>query len=157
DVREAKKVLVSYAHAHPDASGGNLGVAPAKPIVSKGDASSSSPSSTSSSTTSKKKQADEDALPRAMALYPFMMRDPVLGPIGLPPRFVRLPDPFTPATSVVSTGPQEGEAGGSAHASSWHAGGGTTSTTSYGIFGSPSSPGVSSSSLHTGASSASSS
>jgi hypothetical protein len=157
DVHEARRVIAQYAHAHPDVPQGNLGLAPAKPTAPKSDGASSTSSPVSSSTT-KKKPLEDDPLPRAMALYPFLMHDPAMGPVGLTPRFVRLPDPFAPSVASITAQGGENGAGWQGHTSSWRAGNGTSMTTSsYEGFGSASSPSVSSSSVHSGSSSASSS
>ncbi len=120
-VTEARRALVTYAILHPE-------VFPLAP----GDAarrSTSAPAATSKiQSTTKKEDKKEDSLPRATLMVPVMLRDPMLGPVGLTPRFLRPADPVMAAiTSSEVSSPayaSQGRAGSSPETStstSWTA------------------------------------
>ena len=127
-VSEARKALVTYTAQHPEI------LTAAKSVSAQASAPASESKSASTTTTTKKKEAE---LPIAMSIVPVMMREPMIGPMGLTPRFIRLPDPVMASINRVDTSsaPSEGSSPSqSTPSSSWTAHSSTPVTS--GSFGS---------------------
>ena len=118
-VGEARRALVAYASGHSEL----LALAPV--VKATAGAASSPDSSSKASTSTTKKKENPDELPHAALMVPVMLRDPMLGPIGLTPRFLRLPDPVSASATLDasggswSAGATSDGAGSTTRAASW--------------------------------------